>query len=438
MGATVVKRKGGARRGGARFVPLLFLAPALVFLVVWVIYPTGWTVVRSFFDRDGSEFVAFDNYKDIFTTDTLQTAIKNNVIWVAVVPALVTAIGLIFAVLTERIRWSTAFKTAVFMPMAISLFAAGVIWRVMDEKDPSMGTINATLKVVDDTFGSSGALTTAQPSSPLLVGSTANGFTLRTPVRAGGTAVLGLTAIPPADMPSDARQAVRPTARAGAIAGTVWRDFKPGGGRPGVVERGELGLPGVTVQLRDPGGGVAASTTSAADGSFTFGDVGSGSYRVAIASQTFAAPFTGVSWLGEKLITPAVMIAYIWVWAGFAMVIIAAGLSSISREVLEAARTDGATEWQVFRRVTVPMLAPVLSVVFITMIINVLKVFDIILSVAPQSSQDDANVIALAMWRTSFGGVNDFGLGSAIAVFLFLLVIPVLALNIRRFKREES
>ena len=123
-------------------------------------------------------------------------------------------------------------------------------------------------------------------------------------------------------------------------------------------------------------------------------------------------------------------------WAGFAMVIIAAGLSSISREVLEAARTDGASEWQVFRRVTVPMLAPVLLVVFITMIINVLKIFDIILSIAPASSQDDANVIALAMWRTSFGGVNDFGLGSAIAVFLFLLVIPVLALNIRRFKRE--
>ena len=77
-----------------------------------------------------------------------------------------------------------------------------------------------------------------------------------------------------------------------------------------------------------------------------------------------------------------------------------------------------------------------LSVVFITMLINVLKVFDIVLSLAPGSTQSNANVIALAMWRTSFGGVNDFGLGSAIAVFLFLLVIPVLALNIRRFKRE--
>jgi alpha-glucoside transport system permease protein len=82
------------------------------------------------------------------------------------------------------------------------------------------------------------------------------------------------------------------------------------------------------------------------------------------------------------------------------------------------------------------MLAPVLSVVFVTMLINVLKVFDIVLSVAPGSVQDDANVIALAMWRTSFSGINDFGLGSAIAVFLFLLVIPILAFNVRRFRRE--
>lgn len=418
-------------------IPALFLAPAVVFLLVWLVYPTVRTVVRSFFDRDGGEFVWFDNYKDLFTTDTLLTAIKNNVIWVAVVPALVTAIGLIFAVLTERIRWSTAFKTVVFMPMAISLFAAGVIWRVMDEKDPAQGTVNATIKVVDDAFGGGGALTGAAASSPRLTGSPQQGFVLRMPVEPGRTPLLGLTAIPPADMPSTARQAVAPPAEPGAIAGTVWRDFKPGGGTPGRVESQELGLPGVTVELRDSGGATVASTTTADDGVFRFGDVGAGPYRVAIASSTFATPFQGVSWLGPKLITPAVMIAYIWVWAGFAMVVIAAGLSAISREVLEAARTDGATEWQVFRRVTVPMLAPVLSVVFITMIINVLKVFDIILSVAPASSQDDANVIALAMWRTSFGGVNDFGLGSAIAVFLFLLVVPVLALNIRRFRREE-
>jgi ABC-type sugar transport system permease subunit len=86
--------------------------------------------------------------------------------------------------------------------------------------------------------------------------------------------------------------------------------------------------------------------------------------------------------------------------------------------------------------VTVPLLAPILSVVFITMLINVLKVFDIVVSVAPQSEWGDAGVIALQMWQTSFGGARDFGVGSAIAAFLFVLVVPVLALNVRRFKRE--
>jgi ABC-type sugar transport system permease subunit len=84
----------------------------------------------------------------------------------------------------------------------------------------------------------------------------------------------------------------------------------------------------------------------------------------------------------------------------------------------------------------VPLLAPVLSVVFITMIINVLKVFDIIYALAPESSYRSANVLAFAMWQTAFSGAGNFGVGSAIAALLFLLVIPVLALNIRRFKRE--
>jgi alpha-glucoside transport system permease protein len=215
----------------------------------------------------------------------------------------------------------------------------------------------------------------------------------------------------------------------------VWRDFKPGGGTPGVVERGELGLPGVTVNLQSAGK-VVQSTKTKPDGTFDFANVSAGTYQTGIGSQTFRQPFGGYSWLGAKLITPSLLIAYIWIWAGFSMVVIAAGLSAMPRDVLEAARTDGASEWQVFRRVTVPLLAPVLSVVFITMIINVLKVFDIVFALAPESTQSNANVIALAMWRIAFGGQNDFGTGSAIAVFLFLLVIPVLALNIRRFRRD--
>src|SRR5205823_14547707 len=172
------------------------------------------------------------------------------------------------------------------------------------------------------------------------------------------------------------------------------------------------------------------------NGTFDFSKVPAGTYNVAVGKQTFAKPFGGYSWLGPKLITPALLIAYVWGWAGFAMVVIGAGLAAMPRDVLEAARTDGASEWQVFRRVTMPLLAPVLSVVFITMIINVLKVFDLVITLAPGSSQNEASVIALAMWRTSFGGVNDFGVGSAIAVLLFVLVVPVLALNIKRFRSE--
>ena len=247
---------------------------------------------------------------------------------------------------------------------------------------------------------------------------------------------MGLTAIPPSEVPADAEQAVPPTPKARSVTGVVWRDFSPGGGTPGKVEQGELGIPGARVDLLDSSGRRVQSTKTEANGSFEFNRVRGSGLKTEIDPATFGAPFTGVSWLGPKLITPSIIFAYVWVWAGFAMVVIGAGLAAISREVLEAARTDGASEWQVFRRITVPMLAPVLSVVFITMLINVLKVFDIIISIAPGSTQSDAAVIAVQMWRQSFGGSNDFGLGSAIAVFLFILVIPVLLLNVRRFRRE--
>jgi alpha-glucoside transport system permease protein len=417
-------------------VAATFLAPALVLLGVWVVYPTITTIIRSFYDRSGDEFVGVDNYETLFTDDTLLTAIKNNFLWILVVPALVTAIGLIFAVLIERIRFATAFKVAVFMPMAISLFAAGVIWRLMYEKDPDQGTLNAGVAVVKDAVSPSGVLSAATPSTDDLQGGPQGGLVLEEPLETGGVAQLGLTGIRTGDVPESAEQAVVPEALSGGITGVVWRDFTPGGGTPGVVDDGELGLPGVTMELRDESGRTALETTSEANGTFAFEDVEAGSYQAAIGPDTFSEPYAGVSWLGEGLILPAVMIAYIWVWAGFAMVVIAAGLAAIPRDLLEAARTDGATELQVFRRVTIPLLAPVLTVVFITMLIYVLKVFDIVIAVAPGSVQDDANVIALAMWRTAFGGVNDHGLGAAIAVFLFLLVIPILALNIRRFRSE--
>jgi alpha-glucoside transport system permease protein len=417
-------------------VAAAFLAPTVFFLGIWVIYPTIRTIIRSFFSRTGDEFIWFDNYEQIFTSDVLLTAVKNNAIWVLVVPALVTSIGLIFAVLTERIAWSVAFKTAVFMPMAISAFAAGVTWRIMYQQDPNQGAINAAIGAVRDAVDPPGVLSDAAPSTDALVGTPQGGLALGEPVEPGSVVALGLTQIPPDEVPEDSAPAVLPEPLSGGITGVVWRDFKPGGGTPGEVETEELGLPGVTVDLTTADGEQVGSATTQADGTFSFENLEQGSYEVAIGPKTFAQPFNGVSWLGERLITPSIIIAYLWIWAGFSMVVIAAGLAAIPRDVLEAARTDGASEWQVFRRVTAPLLAPVLTVVFITMLINVLKVFDIVIAVAPGSVQDDASVLALAMWRTAFGGTSNLGLGSALAVFIFVLVIPVLLLNVRRFRRE--
>jgi len=417
---------------------LAFVGPAFLLILVFYVYPTIRTIIRSFFSNSGSEFVGLDNYKQIFTDEILLTAVKNNAIWVAVVPAAVTAFGLMFAVLTERISWAVAFKFAVFAPLAISLFAAGIIWRsTMYNKDPSVGTINHVIEVIKDAVSGGAVLTNANPSTDNLTGSDQSGFTLQTKLQPGDTALMGLTAIPPAEMPATAEQAVDPQPVTGGISGVVWRDFSPGGGTPGKIEPDELGIPGATVNLLDSSGKNVDSTTTEDNGGFEFTNLGGGTYQTQIASKTFAEPFTGVAFLGSKLITPAIIIAYIWTAAGFSMVIIGAGLAAIPRDVLEAARTDGGSEWQVFRRVTVPLLAPVLSVVFITQVIGVLKVFDIVLAVAPGSTLNDATVIALEMWRKSFSGQNQFGVGAALAVFGFLLVIPVLLLNIRRFRREN-
>jgi alpha-glucoside transport system permease protein len=429
------------RRWGRYGIALAFMAPAFFFLLVWVVYPTIYTIARSFFSDRGrfDEFVGLENYERLFTDDVILTAIKNNALWVAIIPAAVTAFGLLFAVLTERIAWSVAFKFVVFLPLAVSLFAVGVIWRIMYEKDPNQGAVNAAITSVRGVFVEDGVLPDARPSTPDLEGSAQGGISTKQAVEPGADPVLlGLTAISPDDLPEGAEQApLQPEALQGGITGVVWRDFSPGGGTPGRIEEQEVGIPGVTVELRGQDGGSVASATTNADGTFAFEEVEGGQYQVAIGPKTFAEPFGGVSWLGPRLITPAIMIAYIWATAGFAMVIIAAGLSAIPRDVLEAARTDGASEWQVFRRVTVPLLYPVLTVVFVTQIISVLKIFDLILSIAPGSSRDDATVIAFEMWRKAFSGQNQFGLGAAISTFLLLLFVPFIILRFRSFKREE-
>ncbi|MFC9653560.1 MULTISPECIES: carbohydrate ABC transporter permease [unclassified Streptomyces] len=438
-GTTAVPPAKGKRKsvtGTRKLVAAGFLLPALVLLGALVVYPIGFSVYRSFFDKSGDSFAGLDNYIELFSDDTILTAVKNNAIWVVVAPTIATALGLIFAVLTERVRWSTAFKLVIFMPMAISMLASGIIFRLVYEQDPERGIANAVAVGVHDTFNESAAFPRARPLPVHPLKPAGGGaFVTKEPARAGTEVLLPLVGVAPAKMPSDAAPAKAARPADGRVTGTAWLDFtKGGGGKPNVIDAKELGLKGIAVEaVKD--GKVVASTTAGADGTFSLPEAADGA-QLRLPAANFREPYNGVDWLGPSLVTPAIIGSYIWMWAGFAMVLIAAGLASVPRELMEAARVDGATEWQVFRRITVPLLAPVLAVVMVTLMINVLKIFDLVFIIAPGSSQDDANVLALQLYRSSFGTDADLGVGSAIAVLLLLLVIPVMLFNIRRMRRE--
>ncbi len=408
-----------------------FLWPAAVVLGVLVVYPIVATFVFSFTDRTGAGFVGLENYREMLTNPRILTAIRNTAIWVLVVPIVVTTIGLVFAVVTERVTFGRAFKTIVFMPMAISLVAGGVIWRVVYEEDPERGVLNAAARAASSIVRPPGPYAGAAPSKGART-EAGGALVLEYGVRPGQPVTFGLVRLSTDDIPKTARQALEPPSRTGAITGVVFRDFTPGrSGTRGHVDPGELGLPGVAVEVR--AGGIAGRAVTDDAGRFTIAGLEDRGYDLALSASNFRQAFAGIEWLGPTLVTPAIIAAYTWMWAGFAMVVIAAGLAAISREVLEAARVDGASEWQTFRYVTAPLLAPVLVVVVVTMVIYVLKIFDIVLVIAPSNATDDANVIALEMWQTAFGARN-LGLGSAVAVLLLLLVVPVMALNVRRLR----
>ena len=125
----------------------------------------------------------------------------------------------------------------------------------------------------------------------------------------------------------------------------------------------------------------------------------------------------------------------VWMWTGFAMVVLSAGLKGISTEVLEAARVDGANEWQIFRRVIIPMLGPTIVVVATTLVINALKLFDLVFVLT--GGRFDTDVVASLFFRVSFV-FRDFGLGAALAVVLLVFVVPITMLGIRRFQLQEE
>ena len=301
------------------WTPWLWLAPALALLGVFLVYPVVDTFRRSFLDERSRSFVGFDNYRFIIenpqplVSDT-HSALLNNFMWLTLFTVITVALGLTLAVLTGRVRYEAAAKSAIFIPMAISFVAAAVIWRFMYEFNTDIGTVNAAV------------------------------------TSAGGES-------------------------------TDWlRDT--GAPQTWLTERGPDTLPR-PIQINN-----------------------------------LALIFVGV-----------------WMWTGFAMVVLSAGLKGISTEVLEAARVDGANEWQIFRRIIAPILSPTIVVVATTLVIQGLKKFDLVWVMTGGRFKTD--VVATLFYKEAFR-VGDFGVGAALAVVLLLWVLPIMVIGIRRFQFQEE
>ncbi len=286
------------KKGG--LIPWCYMGSALFFLTIYLIYPILNTAYLSFLDKNSREFTGLGNYWYVFTNADMIGALKNNLLWLVLFTSITVGMGVVIAVLTDRVRYEAAAKAMVFLPMAISFVAASVIWRFMFEFRPAgmdqIGLLNALL-----------------------------------------SNVLGLNPI---------------------------------------------------------------------------------------------------AWLVNTRVNNFALIGVgIWVWTGFCTVILSAALKSIPLAILEAARIDGASEWRIFWRIILPMMRTTILVVATTMVIIVLKVFDIVYVMT--NGNLGTEVIANRMYKEMFN-YHHFGRASAIAVILLLAVIPVIAFNMRRFRAQEA
>jgi len=305
-----------------RIVPWLYLIPALVVMIFFIVYPMISTVQLSFLDRNGQNPIAdycvegqpcwgmFENYRYALTSEIntstpgtiwqsfWRSSYGNNLKWILLMVSGTVILGLLIAVLADRVRYEPLAKSIIFMPMAISFVGAGIIWSFVYDYGTSqnqIGLLNAVITTL--------------------------------------------------------------------------------GGRP-----------------------------------------------------VAWLPTTGIN-------TIALIVVGIWIWTGFSMTILAAALKSVPDEVLEAARVDGASEWKVFSRIMVPIIMPTITVVITTMVINTLKLFDIVYVMT--GGNYGTEVIATRMYREMYLNYNT-GHGTAVAVVLIVIILPFVYLNIRRFLEQEA
>ena len=280
--------------------PYIFIAPAFIILVIFILYPVVETLRLSFFNKTGFEFVGIKNYVWAAKDPEFKRAILNNLGWLLVVPTLSAFFGLVIAYLADKLWWGTIAKSIIFMPMAISFVGAGVIWKfVYDYRGPG-----------DDQIGFLNAVVVSLGFEP-----------------------------------------------------QAW----------------------MTIPV----------------------------------------------W--NNLFLMAIMI---WIQTGLAMVIFSAALRGIPKEMIEAARIDGASEFKIFTSIIIPYLEKTILVIWTIITILVLKIFDIILAMT--NGQWNTEVLANLMYDWMFRGGGDSGRGSLMAIVIMIGVIPIMIWNIRRHKEDEK
>ena len=349
--------------------PWLFLAPALFALSLYLAYPVFATLWYSLTDRDkGNAFVGLANYYQMMDDPKFWEALKNNMLWLIIVPAASTAFGLLAAQLTDRIGWGSIAKSMIFMPMAISFVGAAVIFKLIYDTRPAdanqIGALNAVWMQFNGGVGSF-ILLRALPAA-FLAFLTVGSLWLAT------------------------------------IMIKVFSSFA-------TILRSLFGV--VLI-------GVAVSSIASIYGLFT-------------ATLPYGEPQT---WLTMPFWNSILlMIVLIWIQTGFAMVILSAALRGIPEETVEAAIVDGANPFQVFFKIKMPQIAGTIVVVWTTITLTVLKVFDIVFAMT--NGQWETQVLANYMFDKLFRG-NDWGVGSAAAIVIMLLVTPILVWNVYNVRKE--
>ncbi len=359
--------------------PWLFLFPAILALGLYLAYPVFETLRLSLTDRDaGGAFVGLANYQQMFGESKFWEALRNNMLWLIIVPAASTAFGLLVAQVTDRIAWGSVAKSLIFMPMAISFVGASVIFKLIYDTRPvdtaQIGIMNAVWLQFEGGFGSFLFLRIL----PVLM-------------------LLSFTAI---------------VAYAGYVIGRpLWSDAYRAGG--GAMKAGRA-----VVVL------VAAWLALLA-------------LRNVIDVMTMTFPYgEPQTWLTIPFFNSfLLMVVLIWIQTGFAMVILSAALRGIPEETIEAAIIDGANPFQVFFSIKVPQIIGTIVVVWTTITLIVLKVFDIVFAMT--NGQWETQVLANYMFDKLFRA-NDWGVGSASAIMIMLLVTPILVWNVYNARKEMA